>query len=126
MICVPRTSCCFKNSDDCIVICWSSSKQQTVAMSWTEAEYMSTSLASQECVYLLSLVKSLGLDLDGRFLLQRDNHLGTKLAQNPITHSRSKHIDNKYQFVLNVMARGGGGYPIAIFTNRSEHSRFFD
>ena len=54
------TSSCFKLSDDSSVICWSSRKQQTVALVSTEAEYMSISLASQECVHLLSLVKSLG------------------------------------------------------------------
>ena len=48
---------CFKFSNDSSVICWSSRKQQTVALSSTEAEYMSISLASQECVYVLSLVK---------------------------------------------------------------------
>ena len=78
---------CFKISDDSSVICWSSRKQQTVALSSTEAEYMSISLTSQECVYLLTLVKSLGLDLDGPVLLQGDNHGAIKLDQNTITHS---------------------------------------
>ena len=76
----------FKISHDSSVICWSSRKQHTVALSSTEAEYMSISLASQECVYLLSLLKSLGLDLDGRILLPGDNHVAVKLARNRITH----------------------------------------
>ena len=94
---------CFKISDDSSVICWSSSKQQTVALSSTEAGYMSISLASQECVYLLSLVNSLGLDLDGPIFLQGDNHGAIKLAQNPITHSRSKHIDIRHHFVWDLV-----------------------
>ena len=96
---------CFKISDDSSVICWSSRKQQTVALSSTEAEYMSISLVSQECVYLLSLVKSLGLDLDGPILLQGDNHGAIKLSQNPITHSRSKHIDIRHHFVRDLVER---------------------
>ena len=90
---------CFKLLDDSSVRYWSSRKQQTVALSSTEAEYMSISLASQQCVYLLSLVKSLGLGLDGPILLQGDNHGAIKLAENPITHSRSKHIDIRHHFV---------------------------
>ena len=96
---------CFKFSDDSSVICWSSRKQQTVALSSTEAEYMSISLASQECVYLLCLVKSLGLDLGGPILLQGVNHGAIKLAQKPITHSRSKHIDIKHHFVPDPVER---------------------
>ena len=65
---------CFQISEDCSVICWSSRKQQTVALSSTEAEYMSVSSTFQEFVYLLSLVKSLGLELNGPSLLQGDNH----------------------------------------------------
>ena len=40
---------CFKMSDDSSVICWSSRKQQTVALFSSEAENISISLASQEC-----------------------------------------------------------------------------
>ena len=94
---------CFKISDDSSVICGSSRKQQTVALSSTEAEYMSISSASQECVYLLSLVKSLGLDRDGPILLQGENHGAIKLAENPITQSRSKHIDIRHHFVRDLV-----------------------
>ena len=95
----------FKISDDSSVICWSSRKQQTVALFSTEAEFMSFSLAFQECDYLLSLVKSLGLDLDGSILLHGDNHVAIKLAENPITHSRSKHFDIRHHFVRNLVER---------------------
>ena len=85
------------------MICWSSRKQQTGALSSTEAEFMSISLASQECVYLLSLVKSLGLDRDGPIRLEGNNHGAINLAQNPITHSRSKNIDIRHHFVRDLV-----------------------
>ena len=100
------TSCyCFKLSVESSVICWSSRKQQTVALSSTEAEYMSISSAAQESVYLLSLCKSLVLDLGGPVLLHGDNQGAIMLAQNPITHSRSKHIDIRHHFVRDLVER---------------------
>ena len=96
---------CFKLSVEIIVICWSSRKQQTVASSSTEAEYMSISSAAKESVYLLSLCKSLGLDLGGPVLLHGDNQGAIKLAQNPITHSRSKHIDIRHHLVRDLVER---------------------
>ena len=45
---------CFIFSDDSSVICWFSRKQQMVALSSTEAENMSISLASQECLSFVS------------------------------------------------------------------------
>ena len=96
---------CFKLSVESSVICWSSRKQQTVALSSTEAEYMRISSAAQESVYLLSLCKSLGFDLGGPVLLHGDNQGAIKLARNPITHSRSKHIDNRHHFVRDLVER---------------------
>ena len=86
-----------------VAFCWSSRKQQTKALSSTEAEYMGISVGSQECIYLLSLVKCLGLDLDGPVLLQEDNPGAIKVAQNPITYSRSKHIDIRYHIVREIV-----------------------
>ena len=48
---------------------------------------MSISVVFQECVCLLSLVKGLGLDLDGSVLLQDGNQGAIKLAHNPNTHN---------------------------------------
>ena len=53
----------------------------------------------------MSLVESLGFDLDGPILLQGDIDGAIKLAQNPITHSRSKHIDSRHHFVRDLVER---------------------
>ena len=95
---------CFKISDDSSVICWSSHKQQTVALFSTEAEYMSFSLASRVCLPFVSC-KEIRLRSRWPHLLQGDNHGAIKLAQNPITHSRSKHIDIKHHFVRDLVER---------------------
>ena len=65
---------------------------------------MSISSAAQESVYLLSLCNSLGLYQGGAVLLNVDNQGAIKLAQHPITHSRSKHIDIRH-FVRDLVER---------------------
>ena len=97
------SGCCFKVSKFSSVICWSYRKQQTVALSSTEKECMSISLDAQECVDLLFLVQS--SDLGGPVLLHGDNQEVIKLAQNPITHSRSKHIDIRHHFIGDLVER---------------------
>ena len=114
---------CFNISDDSSVIYWSSRKQQMVALSSTEAEHMRISLASQDCVYLLSLEKSLGLELDGPIVLRGDNHEAIKLAQNPITQSKQTH---RHQTSLCTRPSGAGSLSATIYTNGSEHCRYFD
>ena len=66
---------------------------------------MSLTQGSQEFVYLLSLVKRIGLDLDGPVLLQCDNLGAIKPAQNPFTDSQSKHIEIKHHFVRVLVDR---------------------
>ena len=66
---------------------------------------MSVPLSLQECVYVLFLAKSSGLDLDGPLLLKSDNQGTIKLAQNPIAHSRSKHNDIRHHFVRDLVER---------------------
>ena len=66
---------------------------------------MSHSLASQVCVHILSVVKSLGLDLDGLALLRGDNQGAIKLVENRITHVRTKHMDIRYDFARDLVER---------------------
>ena len=92
---------CFEISDGSCFICMSFPRQQTVALSSTETDCVIISLASQECVYPLSLVNIIDVALDGAVLLRGDNEEAFKLAQS----SRSKHIDIRYQFVRDLVER---------------------
>ena len=87
------------------VTCWSSCKQKTMALFSPEADGKSISLTSLECVYLLSLLESLGVDQDGPVLLQGENQGAIKLVQNPITHKRSEHIDIRHHFIQHLVER---------------------
>ena len=87
-------------------ISWGSKLQPTVALSTTEAEYMSASSAVQEAVHLRLLLKSLGFEQEGHSVIYEDNQGCIGLSENPILHKRSKHIDIKYHYVREKVSSG--------------------
>lgn len=87
-------------------ICWESRKQRTVALSSTEAEYMGLAEAAKEAIYLRSFLMKLGLDNLANIVIHNDNMGTKKLAENPVFHSRSKHIDLRHHFVRDAIQRG--------------------
>jgi len=74
-----------------------------VALSSTEAEYMALSEASKEAVYLRRLLKDLGFGKFAQVKVLCDNNGAKKLAENPVFHNRSKHIDVRYHFVREAL-----------------------
>jgi len=84
-------------------ISWESRKQRTVALSSTEAEYMALSEASKEGVYLRHFLSDLGFESLTQVCIKCDNNGARKLAENPVFHGRSKHIDVRHHFVREVL-----------------------
>jgi hypothetical protein len=81
------------------MISWSSRKQGSIAQSTTEAEYIATSDASKEVVWLRKLVSGLFGDKLEMTVVHYDNKSCIKLTENPIFHDRSKHIDMRYHYI---------------------------
>ncbi|CAH2016809.1 unnamed protein product [Acanthoscelides obtectus] len=84
-------------------VSWESKKQATVALSTTEAEYMGTTEAAKEAIYLGKFMTELGFERLANVTLYSDNMSAIKLAENPRYHSRSKHIDIRYHFVREAL-----------------------
>lgn len=84
-------------------ISWKSKKQNTVALSSTEAEYMALSEAAKEAIYLRNLLGELTGKLDCVKVFN-DNQSALKLSVNPMFHERTKHIDVRYHFVREVVS----------------------
>jgi hypothetical protein len=87
-------------------ISWQSVKQQVVAMSSYEAEYIAASTASTQALWLARLFG----DLLGRDIevveLRVDSQSALALAKNPVFHERSKHIRVRYHFIHDRLAEG--------------------
>jgi len=89
-------------------ISWKSKKQPVVALSSTEAEYIGTSEATREAIWLQRLLHELTQSdkPTNPQLLFVDNQGAIKLTENPRFHERTKHIDIKYHFVRQACENG--------------------
>ena len=87
-------------------VSWKSRKQDTVALSTAEAEYVALSSAAQECIWLQRLLCELGKPLGGPTVILEDNQSSIAMARNPQFHGRAKHIDIKHHFVRERVSDG--------------------
>lgn len=83
-------------------ITWKSSKQDIVAVSTTEAEFISASLASREIMWTRQFLSELGRPVQVATELQMDSQGAIRPIENPQTHTKNKHVDIKYMMVLNL------------------------
>ncbi|UYV61519.1 hypothetical protein LAZ67_1005132 [Cordylochernes scorpioides] len=89
-------------------IAWESKKQQTVALSSTESEYIALCEAGKEAVYLRALLDEMGFGelLNEPTVLKTDNQGAQQLARNPVHHARTKHIDIKWHYIRSICSDG--------------------
>lgn len=85
-------------------ISWKSKKQPTIALSSTEAEYISATLAVQESIWLRKLLVELSHPQDNATIIYEDNQGCIALSKNAAHHNRTKHIDIKYHFIREKIA----------------------
>ena len=83
-------------------ISWQSRLQKCVALSTTEAEFIATTEASKELLWMKNLFLEIGLKQD-RYVLFCDNQSAIHLGKNATFHARSKHIDVRYHWIRDVL-----------------------
>ena len=81
-------------------ITWRCSKQPTISLSSTEAEYKCMSDSAKEVTWLRGLLGELRMLRSSEpTILYCDNQSSVKLAKNPVFHARTKHIEIHYHHV---------------------------
>ena len=85
-------------------ISWKSQRQQTVALSTAESEYMALCSAAKEATFLTNLGKEIGCLQTEPCTIYDDNQSCIFLAKNPVSNSRTKHIDIQYHFTREKVA----------------------
>jgi hypothetical protein len=94
---------CFLMSNG--VVSWRSSKQNCVALSTAEAEYVALAGAAQEAVWLKQLLSDLNHDYDDALTIFEDNQAAMCIAKNPGDHAKTKHIQIKYHFIRDMVQK---------------------
>lgn len=89
-------------------ITWKSTKQQLIALSTCEAEFIAITETIKEGKWLKMFFEELGLKKYGteNLEIKSDNQSAIKLLQNPVQHQRTKHIDLKYLFARHEVESG--------------------
>jgi hypothetical protein len=80
-------------------ISWSSKQQPIIVLSTIEVEYMASTQATKETIWMTKLMKELGYMKKMKAMVIRcDNQGAISLTKNPMQHAQTKHI-NVHHFV---------------------------
>jgi hypothetical protein len=87
-------------------VSWSSRKQPTVALSSIEGEYMASTHATQEAIWMRQFFDGLCLPCSDATELFCDNTGVLALSIDPKFHARTKHTDVHHHFIRQQVASG--------------------
>ena len=77
-----------------------------MALSTMEAEYMALAAETQEAIWQMMVLQELGVEISGPIVIREDNKACQMFADHAGNFSRTKHIDVRYHFVRERLARG--------------------
>jgi hypothetical protein len=80
------------------LVSWSSKKQNSIALSTVEAEYIAVSSCCAQILWMNATLNDFGIKFKNVPLLC-DNESAIKLTNNPVQHARTKHIDVRHHFI---------------------------
>ena len=87
-------------------VAWSSKKQNTVALSTAEAEYISATHVAKQVLWHRSLFNELKIPQPGTSTIFTDNQAAISIGHNPEFHARTKHIDIALHFLRDHVEKG--------------------
>jgi hypothetical protein len=87
------------------LVSWASKKQNSVALSTAEAEYVAAGHCCVQLHWMRQTLRDYGYKLN-KVPLLCDNESAIYMADNPVEHSRTKHIDIRYHFLRDHQQKG--------------------
>ncbi|GJU63182.1 retrovirus-related pol polyprotein from transposon TNT 1-94 [Tanacetum coccineum] len=89
----------------CCLTSWFAKKQTALAISTTEAEYVSAGKACQQALWMKQALIDYDICLDD-VPIMCDNKGAIDLSKNPVQHSRTKHIEIRHHFLRDNVQKG--------------------
>jgi hypothetical protein len=87
------------------LVSWSSKKQTFIALSTAEADYVVVRQCCAQLLWMRQTLWDFGYSLR-KVPLLCDNESAIRLADNPVEHSRTKHIDIRHHFLRDHQQKG--------------------
>ncbi|GJY76783.1 hypothetical protein Tco_0481899 [Tanacetum coccineum] len=113
------------------LVSWSPKKQNCIAMSIAEAEYVSLSACCTQVIWMRTQLLDYGFCYN-KIPMYRDSKSAIAISCNPVQHSCTKHINIRYHFIKEHVEKGtiklyfvGTEYQLAnLFTKALPRERF--
>jgi len=85
---------------------WSSKKQEVIAQSTAEAEYVAATAAMNQAIWIRKLMADLQMEQKESTQILVDNQVAIAIAKNPVFHGKTKHFKLKLYFLREVQREG--------------------
>jgi hypothetical protein len=86
-------------------VSWSSKKQTSISLSTAEAEYIAVGQCCAQLLWMRQTPRDFGYH-QSKVPLLCDSESAIRLADNPVKHSRTKHIDIRHHFLRDHQQKG--------------------
>ncbi|XP_074283797.1 uncharacterized protein LOC141608335 [Silene latifolia] len=87
------------------LISWASKKQNTVALSTAESEYVAAAQCCAQILWVRQQLRDYGMIINCVPILC-DNTSAINISKNPVQHSKTKHIDIRHHFLRDNVEKG--------------------
>ncbi|CAL2241191.1 unnamed protein product [Prunus armeniaca] len=88
------------------IFSWASVKQNTIALSTAEAEYVSAAEATAQAIWLRFVLDDFGEMQPDATPLFCDNMSAISMVKNPVFHQKTRHINRRYHFIREALQEG--------------------
>ncbi|KAG6469461.1 hypothetical protein ZIOFF_074178 [Zingiber officinale] len=85
---------------------WCSKKQEIVAQSTAEAEFVAATSVVNQAIWLRKLLNDMSYIMEKETKVSVDNQAALAISKNPVFHGKTKHFNVKYYYLREVQQIG--------------------